>query len=297
MNTNKRINQSLQNAKHINFDNEDKLILMSDCHRGDGSWSDDFANNQHLYFYAMSHYFDAGFTYIELGDGDELWENRTFCDISAEHSHVFWLLKKFFERKRIYFLYGNHDMVKKNKRWLVNNFYECYDERDNQNIKLFPDIVIYESIILHHKETNGEISLIHGHQADFFNDRLWKIGRFLIRILWRPLEIFGFNNPTGTAKNYKKRNKIENNLSKWSERNKKMLISGHTHRPVFPKPEGVHYFNDGSSVHPRCITAIEIENGTIALVKWSMLTRKSGTLAVFRDVLAGPEFLEKYFNE
>ncbi len=36
---------------------------------------------------------------------------------------------------------------------------------------------------------------------------------------------------------------------------------------MFPEVGEISYFNDGSCVHPRCITAIEIENGTIKLVR------------------------------
>ena len=293
-----RIDKALKDAKHLYFNDSDKFVLMSDCHRGDGSRSDDFANNQHLYYHALTTYYDKGFSYIELGDGDELWENKDFCEIASQHNHVFTLLKKFYDENRIYFIYGNHDMVKKNPRWISSYFYYCYDEWHRHKIPLFDGVKVYESIVLHHIDLKNEILLIHGHQADFFNDRIWKMSRFLVRYLWRHLEIFGFNDPTGTAKNYEKRTSIEENLSNWSKHNKKILIAGHTHRPVFPKPSNTPsngaYFNDGSCVHPRCITAIEIENSNISLVKWSILTQSDGTLTVIRDIVEGPEKLSRY---
>ena len=39
---------------------------MSDMHRSDGDSSDDFAHNSLI---------REGFTYIELGDAEELWNN------------------------------------------------------------------------------------------------------------------------------------------------------------------------------------------------------------------------------
>ena len=33
------------------------------------------------------------------------------------------------------------------------------------------------------------------------------------------------------------------------------------------------FFNDGSCVHPRSITGIEIENGEISLIKWEISTK------------------------
>jgi len=293
---NKRMAAALKDSKQISFDDSDKFVIMSDCHRGDGSHSDNFANNQHLYFSALTGYYNEGFSYIELGDGDELWENRSFCDISAEHSHVFWLLRKFFTENRLHFIYGNHDMDKKNSKWVSANFYECLDERTNKKVPMFPNARIYESIILEKGESK-KIILVHGHQGDIMNDRFWRINRWLVRYLWKPLEIFGVNDPTGAAKNYKNRNRIEKRLYNWAHENREILIAGHTHRPVFPKPGEVGYFNSGSCVHPRCITAVEIEKGQITLVKWSVLTRRDGVLAVFRDILDGPIPLDDYFAE
>ena len=62
-----------------------------------------------------------------------------------------------------------------------------------------------------------------------------------------------------------------------------MLIAGHTHKPMFPEVGETPYFNDGSCVHPRCITAIEISDGNIILVKWSVNTKNDGTLFIDRD--------------
>lgn len=61
-----------------------------------------------------------------------------------------------------------------------------------------------------------------------------------------------------------------------------MIITGHTHRPMFPEIGEPLYFNDGSCVHPRCITAIEIVEGDVTLVKWVVKTKKDGTLYIAR---------------
>jgi hypothetical protein len=65
---------------------------------------------------------------------------------------------------------------------------------------------------------------------------------------------------------------------------------------MFPQPDEALYFNDGCCVHPRCITAIEIENGTITLVKWTVKTRKDRSLYVDRVELEGPVKLQDYFG-
>ena len=70
---------------------------MSDCHRGNGSWGDNFLNNQNLFFAALYYYYENGYSYIELGDGEELWENRQITDIINAHSDAYWLMSMFYK--------------------------------------------------------------------------------------------------------------------------------------------------------------------------------------------------------
>ena len=118
-----------------------------------------------------------------------------------------------------------------------------------------------EGLILKHTVTENKIFLLHGHQADFFNDSLWRLNKFLVRYLWKPLELIGVNDPTSAARNNKRKKQVEKRLIHWVKREKLMIIAGHTHRPVIPDPDEPLYFNDGSCVHPQCITAIEIASG------------------------------------
>ena len=103
-------------------------------------------------------------------------------------------------------------------------------------------------------------------------------------------------DPTRAAKSYKEKNKVDKRLSEWAVRENVIVIAGHTHRPMFPDVGEVPYFNDGSCVHPRCITAIEILDGYILLVKWSIKTDKDGMLYIGRDILEGPTDINEYFN-
>lgn len=292
----KRIDNIFQNSKVIEFDKSSKFVIMSDCHRGDGGLGDNFSRNQDIYFHALKYYYKYKYTYIELGDGDELWEVKKVSDIIENYSNVFWLLSKFYEEDRLYFIYGNHDMIKKDRRYIEKNYSEFFDEQKNRYTTLFKDIEINEGLILRDKESNNNIFLIHGHQGDFMNDKMWRITRFLVRYIWRPLEIYGVNDPTSTAKNYKKKIKTVRKFVQWVKAKKIMVIAGHTHKPMFPKVGDVPYFNDGSCVHPRCITAIEIEAGRIQLVKWCVSAKEDGTLAILKSVLAGPCNINDYFN-
>ena len=292
----KRLSQVYASSETIPFDDSSRFVIMSDCHRGNGSWGDNFSNNQHLFFAALSYYYDNSYTYLEIGDGDELWENRSMEDIISAHSDVFWLMSLFYRDGRLYMMYGNHDIIKKDYEYTKTKCDSFFCDSINSRIALFPGIVITEGLILNYVNCNKNIFLTHGHQVDFLNYNLWKLSRFLVRYLWRPLELIGVKDPTSASKNYKKKNLIEKQLIQWSKQYNQMIICGHTHRPVFPALGEALYFNDGSSVHPRCITAIEIYEGAISLVKWVMTTKPDRTLYVARELLEGPILLYDYFQ-
>ncbi len=296
MSTLSRLNKVFDAAEHIPIDDTSKIVLMSDCHRGDGNWGDNFLNNQNLFFAALDFYYRKDFTYMELGDGDELWENRKIDRIISIHSDAFWIMSKFYKEGRLYMLYGNHDEVKKYKNFAQDNLRSYYVESIKKRVALFPGIKIHEGLILQYKNEKNLLFLTHGHQADFLNYNLWKLSRFLVRYLWRPLELTGMRDPTSAAENHTKKDIVEKRLVEWTEKRNHILIAGHTHRPVFPQADESLYFNDGCCVHPRCITAIEIENGQITLVKWTVRTRKDRSLYVDRVILEGPVKLQDYFG-
>ena len=140
--------------------------------------------------------------------------------------------------------------------------------------------------------------MMHGHQADWMNYRGWKFNRFMVRVLWRQLQIFGIGDPTSPAKNYRELIKVERRTKRWIIQNKNIFtITGHTHRPRFPEPGEIAFFNDGSCVHPRSITGLEIENNKISLIKWHISTMEDGTLKVVRLLLEGPQKIADYITE
>jgi predicted phosphodiesterase len=290
----KRLTTVLESAAEIPVDETSRIILFSDCHRGDNSWADDFAKNQNLFFHALSYYLERGFTYIELGDGDELMENARFSEIRRAHSDVFWLMREFHLGRRLHLLYGNHDMERQDPRVVRKTLYQYDDERTGKVKPLFEGIVVREGLILNHQRAGQQILLVHGHQGDAINDRYWRVGRFFVRHFWRHLQLLGVPDPTSAAKNAGKRSKLEREITAWVKARNQMLIAGHTHRPRFPAEGDPPYFNDGSCVHPRCITGIEIDQDEIALIKWAMATQRDGTLFVARDVLAGPRSLREF---
>lgn len=293
---NKKLNKLYYNSLVIPIDNDSRFIIFSDCHRGQGNSADNFLSNQTIYNAALDYYYKNKYTYIEIGDGDELWENRDINDIIEAHTDTFLLLSKFYKENRLYMIYGNHDMVKKNKSFCKNKFCNYYDKKQSSKHSLFPDIIIREGLLLKNQQNGGELFLLHGHQGDLINDTLWPLGRWMVRYLWRPLESIGFQAPASTARSHKKRIKIELSLAEYAKERNSILIAGHTHRAVFSEPGDSLYFNDGSCISSGSITGIEILNGSISLIKWSIKPNAQNILFVAKDILEGPENLNLYFK-
>lgn len=239
----KRLDLAFEKSSVLPVTNNTKYVFFSDCHRGVGNNNDNFLKNENCYLAALHYYYQNGVYYIEVGDGDELWENKSLNQIMEIHEKIFSMLSCFQKSKRSYLLYGNHDMVKKG----------------NEDI--------LEGIIFHSQNPPLDLYVTHGHQADFLNSVLWKLARFLVRHLWAPLEYFGVLDPTSAAKNNKKRNKIEKRLINYAKNKDCLLLCGHTHRPTLGNAASP-YFNCGSCVHPKGITCIELDGFHLKLVKW-----------------------------
>lgn len=276
-----------------------KLIVMSDMHRGDGSGADDFAQNSLIYRCALEYYLENGFTYIELGDAEELWENDNFDQIYITHTPVYELLAKFHdpdpEKTRYIKTWGNHDLY-----W-----------KDHQDIyqSLFQGIQIYEAILL-----NNATLMIHGHQADpMCRGPVAAVSQFFVNHIWADLQRGGVKDPTRAATNPGLCNDVDERLHKWATNNNHgitTIIAGHTHRAVFENlsltemrlqevrfkgDDTAHfqarrdpgYYNTGSCVHPMSVTGLEIyldDEIQLYLVEW-IYTYEENILAIKKVTL------------
>ena len=288
-----------ERVRRITLDPESKVVIMSDMHRGDGSGADDFVRNALVYRCALEYYLKNGFTYIELGDAEELWENDNFAQIYITHTQVYELLAQFHnpdpKKTRYLKVWGNHDLY-----W-----------KEHQDIyqTLFPGIQIHEAIVL-----NGSILCIHGHQADPLCSRLVAaVSQFFVNHIWADLQRDGMKDPTRAATNPGLCNEVDERLHTWATHNDHgidTIIAGHTHRAVFENlsltemrlqelrfkaEDGVSlqarrdhgYYNTGSCVHPLSITGLEIhfEDGIqFGLVQW-LCTLEGNALTVKREAI------------
>ncbi|TJX12944.1 serine/threonine protein phosphatase [Tissierella creatinini] len=292
--TEKRLDQAYRDGRVEYFDNDSKFIIFSDVHRGNGSHFDEFSKNQNIYKYALDYYYENGYTYIEAGDGDELWETPRFKDIRNAHFHVFESIKKFNDANRLIMIYGNHNVYLKDMNYVKNNYYCTYSEYREMSYDFLNGMEPVESLILKNKDTGQEILVVHGHQGDFANDQIWFPTMLSLKFFWRYLHSLGIMNPASPVKNNFKRHKIERNFCKWIEKNKIMLVCGHTHRFKFPREGELPYFNTGCCIYPTIITGIEISEGCVQIVRWKTVVTDHGYHKVDRMVLRGPERIEKY---
>lgn len=290
----KRLNEAYNNARIEEFDDNSKYIFFSDCHRGENTPYDEFSKNQNIFLFALEYYYSNGYTYVEVGDGDELWEHSNFKHIRLAHDEVYTQLKKFFDEDRLIMLYGNHNIQLKYPDFVEKNYYKFYDDYNEEEIELFPGITIYEGVVFRHRDTGQEILTVHGHQGDVLNDSFWYFNMLSVRYFWKFFHSIGFINPASPVRNAEKIHKIERIYSHWIKRHKTMIICGHTHRPHFPKAKELPYFNDGSCVRASGIQGIEIENGEIMLIEWRIRTDSEGDLHIKRKVLRGPEPIERF---
>ncbi len=294
----KRIDKISKKSGIINIKDTSGIIIFSDCHRGHGDRSDDFFHNQYVFINALKHYKKLGYTYIELGDGDELWENANFRLISERYRNIYQLFDELYSEGKFRFIWGNHNRRWKNRRKFRKQFGRVIDEKSGEEIDLLEGLEAEEAIILRSggKKSN-DILLIHGHQGEILNDRFWWFGRFFIRIFWRFVQMrFGVSDPTSPARNFKIRRKIDKRFIDYAKSRNVAVVIGHTHFPVFPDYGDIPYFNDGSCVHPRCITGIEIKGDEIVLVKWSYVQNEKGFLKLEREIIAGPLKINRLFE-
>lgn len=269
------------------------LVVFADVHRGDGTAADDFAKNSLTFRLALGYYEKRGFTYVELGDAEELWEADSFDQIYITHTSIYDELRAFHDpdpaQTRYIKIWGNHD--------------SDWRDRPGPLETIFPGIRLYEALLL-----DDHILLMHGHQADPTCRNLGaRFSRFFVRTFWSRLQRIGFLDPTRAANNPGLSNRVDEALHDWAKNGGTLLsslgikngqvdtiIAGHTHRPVFANLSLTEkrylelglgtqeirkklsadggYYNAGSCVHPRAITGLEIVREesalTISLVRW-----------------------------
>lgn len=203
-----------------------RFVVFSDQHKGIRNGADDFRSCERAYNAALAYYFAAGHTLIELGDVEELWEERPAA-VLDKYTHTFELSAKYHRAGRYLRVYGNHD--------------DAWSFDDEVGRLLRPvygaDLKVYESVRLRVRDgdrTIGTVWLTHGHQGTATSDRFSRFSRIPTRFFWRPLQRLLKVSLNSPAKDWVLREKHNVALYSWASRQPGLvLIAGHTHRPVF----------------------------------------------------------------
>ncbi len=255
---------------------KDKFIIFSDQHKGNRDNADDFAGNEGNYLKALDYYKKQNFSFINLGDSEELWKYKP-QQVLPNNEKAF-AAEAAFQPSNYFKTFGNHDLIWKNKidvEMLLKKYFTM-------------PLPVYEGIILKIATGNQELTVFctHGHQGDKMSDNN-AFSTWVVAHLWTPIQRYLQINVNTPSKDDSLRNKHNKLMYEWSSRRKNiLLITGHTHKPVFAsgkysnhpankierdyneklKPSyfntGCCCFNDGD------ITGIEIEGGFIRLIKW-----------------------------
>jgi len=213
-------------SRRFNADT-DRLIVLSDMHRGKRDRADDFFPCQDAYLRALDHYLADGYTLAMLGDVEELWKSPPEAVIAA-YPEVYEREAAFHTAGRMLRFWGNHD-----EEWASPILVEH---------KLGPvnpagPPLVGESLLLEvvqGDEELGSIYLVHGHQGTGFSDTLAFLARFTVRFVWKPLQHVTQLSRNAPSSNRRVREKHNSATRRWAESHDKLLlVTGHTHRPVF----------------------------------------------------------------
>lgn len=232
-----------------------------------------------LFVKALNHYWRQGFTYVEVGDGDELWQNHRFKDVLRSHWPAFDLLHRFDLQGRLHLILGNHD---------VPHWRHRAHHKDG--------IRVDEALVLRHRRTSQRLLVTHGHQADVKSDLFSPVSRLLVRYVWRRTQTWRLVRHFQSALNRRFESRalyrdIERRLIAWSDANRQTMICGHTHRAMAARAGEPGYFNTGSFIVPGTATGLEIQGGEISLVRW---TAHPIDHTVRREVIASPRRLSLF---
>jgi UDP-2,3-diacylglucosamine pyrophosphatase LpxH len=231
----------------------DRFIIFSDQHKGCRDGADDFAGAEQNYLAALDYYYTNSFSYISLGDSEELWENG-LRSVKKHNREVLDREKKFLQKKRFIKVFGNHDLFWDNDPLAAWHLKDIYGEK----IRVYEGLILTPtglmqtpdlssvasakrdlSSVASAKEdyrlptTNYRLLLTHGHQGDAQSDGNW-FSKFFIANIWAPLQAYLRINPNTPAYDAEKKTLHNRFMYEWSaEKDHPWLVTGHTHQPVF----------------------------------------------------------------
>lgn len=209
----------------VDFDiNTGRFIILSDQHKGVKDLADDFRNTEEAFVSALKHYYDENFTFINLGDCEELWE-ATPSTVIEKNRATLLEEARFHAANRYHRIYGNHDL-----EW-------HYDIQRILYLKpIFgPKLTVNPGMLLNttYKGKVFSIFLAHGHQGDLRSDGN-AFSKWFVAAIWTPIQRFLDIQVDRISDSFELVDNHNIMMYEWSATQKDLLfISGHTHKPVF----------------------------------------------------------------
>lgn len=202
-----------------------RIVILSDLHKGSRDGADDFLRCEPAYCAALGAYLEEGYRLFVLGDAEELWECSA-KEVLAAYRDSLQLEAAFHRAGRYERFFGNHDA-------------DWHDEaKVERHLRpIFPGLRVREALklrVVRGGEQLGTIFLAHGHQGTLDSDRYSFFSRIAVHTIWRPLQRRLQIPSTTPAKDFALRQRHDTAMFEWARsRGDRVLIAGHTHRPVF----------------------------------------------------------------
>ena len=216
----------------------DRMVIFSDLHKGARNGADDFRRCEQAYNAALGYYYVLGYWLVELGDVEELWEERART-VVKKYERTLQLSASFHidpdgRGSRYTRVWGNHDDQWNRPAQVEKFLAPIYSPEGVAPLQVHGSVVVQMLGI--DGQPLGELFLAHGHQGTFESDRASWISRIAVRYLWRPVQRLLHISLNTPAKDWVLRAKHNLAMHRWVvglERRDLLFIAGHTHKPVF----------------------------------------------------------------
>jgi predicted phosphodiesterase len=204
-----KLDQVYEHAPVLRLGPDDKLVIFSDLHMGDGGRRDDFKPNAEIFLAALRrHYQQQGFILVLNGDVEEL-ALFPLSSIASRWFEVYRALEEFAVRNALFKLVGNHDLI-------------LLDRRPGD--LPFP---VIESLRLEIGEKR--LWLFHGHQVSRLNWFYQTLGRRVLPMVYRPLGVGSYTDASSADRRFH----VEKRAYLYARACRMLAVIGHTHRPLF----------------------------------------------------------------
>lgn len=259
----------------------DRVLILSDLHLGDGGSRDDFRSNGELLREVLARfYLPRGYTLVLNGDIEEL-QRFALPRIRGRWAELYELFGRFASGPGLHRIVGNHDEA----LWRFGKSLDGQPLRAGIRLGFGADTMF----------------VFHGHQATIFFERFNDLSGFFLRHVAHRLHI----RSVAVRPESGRRLRTEHRVYAFSTARGIASVIGHTHRALFESvsrgtlapagrnggstagqvPPSPCLFNSGCAVGSQGLTAIEIKDGHITLVRWfdarrGDLRRTSGHLGV-----------------